>query len=915
MRSMRRSAKALLALVAIAPMLAVATGIKPAAALAEGAEFSIEGKGSFAVSKGNLDIGQPINAKNEGATRTDLHWILVPFTINDGRANPNSNFVVAAPEGTTITQGVWYENAVGLRPGAPGIRFDGCETETGRFIVDQFTQSATAPFTISRLVVRFEHHCNGTVMGSVAWNSTGNAFSAHRAGGQAVNGVVDFGTVTSGAPASRTVTITNTGDTTLTIFQVSKSGFGADDFNITNGCTTLTAAASCNITVQANPQIDGPSDATLRVFSQFTGTDPSSPLGGGESILLRVVGQGSGNGRLDLDGEVSNPVANGARVVKTGAFAGSGNTFSMTSGTLNFSVTTATPLQQGGVYAIPGGASMTLVANGVTCANPTGRLSLPEVGGNITSIVARFRVTCGGGDRVVVGQAVYNPVSGIVSRVVSPTSALLYTTPVAVGQSSAPQSISVTNQGRTNTTVSARMVGPNVEQFSLVLNTCASVTLAPGNSCNIIVAFTPVREGGGLAAVAIRDTFSDNQDRRVFVQGVNSTPSPGYVWQVDGEFVPVPPARILDTRTDASVNNGAVEPVRGGTARLVDVAGKGGVPAGNAGAVVLNVTVDSPSAPAFLTVYPTTSGPAPTASNLNFTAGQTVPNLVVVPIGDGGRVSLYTNVGEVQVIVDVVGWVTNLVSTERGSRLQALPPTRILDTRTGTGGRTTPLNGGEAWKLQVADPGDGYTAAVINLTGTEPTASTYVTAYPAGLSAPPTASNLNLVRDQTRPNLVMVQLTDGAINLYNFAGQVHLVADLVGLFKPGGLREAQTGRIKPINPTRLIYTPGGPKLAGGTSATWDLGAQAANVGLADMGAGVNGGIIANFTATEGTSNTFMTAYPSDQARPTASNLNVLPNENVPNLSVVSLSGTNTFDVFNNSGEIHYIFDVVARIAA
>ena len=270
-------------------------------------------------------------------------------------------------------------------------------------------------------------------------------------------------------------------------------------------------------------------------------------------------------------------------------------------------------------------------------------------------------------------------------------------------------------------------------------------------------------------------------------------------------------------------------------------------------------------------------------------------------------------------IVDVVGWITSLATTQRGSRLEPLTPARILDTRNGTGGRSTPLGGNEVMKLQVAEPGDGYTAAVINLTGVEATAATYVTAYPTGLPTRPTASNLNLVRTQVRPNLVMVQLgSDGAIDLYNFAGEVNLVADLVGLYKPGGLRESQAGRIKPINPTRVIDTrangPGG-RLAGGTTQTWNIGTQAAAAGLANMGAGENGGFIGNFTATEGTAETFLTAYPSDKPRPTASNLNVLPNENVPNLSVVTLSGANTFDVYNHAGLTHYIFDVVARIAS
>jgi hypothetical protein len=84
------------------------------------------------------------------------------------------------------------------------------------------------------------------------------------------------------------------------------------------------------------------------------------------------------------------------------------------------------------------------------------------------------------------------------------------------------------------------------------------------------------------------------------------------------------------------------------------VAGVAGVPA-NATSVVLNVTVTEPIGPeSFLTLFP--NGTArPLASNLNFVAGETVPNLVVVRV-QNGKVSIYNNVGATHVIADVQGW-------------------------------------------------------------------------------------------------------------------------------------------------------------------------------------------------------------------------------------------------------------------
>ena len=74
------------------------------------------------------------------------------------------------------------------------------------------------------------------------------------------------------------------------------------------------------------------------------------------------------------------------------------------------------------------------------------------------------------------------------------------------------------------------------------------------------------------------------------------------------------------------------------------------------GAVVLNVTVTAPGKPGFLTVY-AAGATRPTASNLNFSANETIPNLVIVPVGTGGKVSIYNgSTGTVQIIGDASGY-------------------------------------------------------------------------------------------------------------------------------------------------------------------------------------------------------------------------------------------------------------------
>jgi hypothetical protein len=57
----------------------------------------------------------------------------------------------------------------------------------------------------------------------------------------------------------------------------------------------------------------------------------------------------------------------------------------------------------------------------------------------------------------------------------------------------------------------------------------------------------------------------------------------------------------------------------------------------------------------YLTVWPG-GATQPNASDLNYTAGLTVPNLVIVKIGTSGQVDFFNAAGSTDVIVDVVGW-------------------------------------------------------------------------------------------------------------------------------------------------------------------------------------------------------------------------------------------------------------------
>ena len=127
------------------------------------------------------------------------------------------------------------------------------------------------------------------------------------------------------------------------------------------------------------------------------------------------------------------------------------------------------------------------------------------------------------------------------------------------------------------------------------------------------------------------------------------------------QFTALTPARVCDTRFGNTSDSGCAKATIGaGHVLTIDVTGIDGVPptlghAGDPIAVVVNVTVIAPSSATFVTVYPGLTG-RPNASDLNAAGGQVSTNLVVAEVGTDGTINLYNAVGNVNLIVDVMGY-------------------------------------------------------------------------------------------------------------------------------------------------------------------------------------------------------------------------------------------------------------------
>ena len=417
----------------------------------------------------------------------------------------------------------------------------------------------------------------------------------------------------------------------------------------------------------------------------------------------------------------------------------------------------------------------------------------------------------------------------------------------------------------------------------------------------------------GTYTVTLIANDGQNDSAETTISGVQTAGS---------EYTPYGPTRILDTRKGLGAPEAAVGADK--TVKLqVTGAGTAGdtIPAGIT-AVALNVTVVSPTKNGYLTVWGDqdetgATVPQPGTSNLNFSPGQTVPNLVIVPVGLNGVVDIYNgSKGSSQLLADVAGYFTE---ANTGRYVALTPnPSRLLDTRkgTGTGGKVAKIPAGGNLTLTVAGaggiPSSDVTAVSLNLTAVDSTANGVITAYPAGQSLP-VVSNVNYPAGKTIANMSVVPLgTGGKIVLHNNgAAPVDLLADAFGYYTPDDV--ANSSAYVPLTqPERLLDTrqPGeGGALLAGDTYYWQF------TTLADLTAGVF-----NATVVSPTGNGYLAVYPFQPGNPLAvpgtSNLNYRAGQTVPNLVFGTPGGYDstdqTYDLglyLGGSGEAQLLLDL------
>ncbi len=329
-------------------------------------------------------------------------------------------------------------------------------------------------------------------------------------------------------------------------------------------------------------------------------------------------------------------------------------------------------------------------------------------------------------------------------------------------------------------------------------------------------------------------------------------------------YEPIIPTRDLDTRVAFGVATSARTTV--GVPVEVSL---GPVP-GDAEAVTLNVTITEPTAAGFATIYACGST-RPLASNLNFVAGATVPNLVIARVGDGDKVCIVTS-ASAHVIADVQGWFPT------GSYQPEPTPRRVLDTRQGAAVR---LMAGRETPITPTTGSAGNSAIVANVTVTEPTTSGFVTVYPCG-SPPPFTSNLNFTAGQTVANLVVARSGVRGQVCARASTSTHLVVDVQGVIPEGA-------GYTPISPVRMVDT----RAPIGVATQARVAPNQVTELLFPITSGIDSGAqaaIMNVTVTDPVGAGFLTVFPCGTPRPVASNLNFVAGETRPNLVISGVGG-------------------------
>jgi hypothetical protein len=222
-------------------------------------------------------------------------------------------------------------------------------------------------------------------------------------------------------------------------------------------------------------------------------------------------------------------------------------------------------------------------------------------------------------------------------------------------------------------------------------------------------------------------------------------------------FDPITPDRKLDTRVTGRASQHVIQAPPG------------------AAAVAATLTVTEAGNPGFLAAYPC-SGTIPAVSNVNWQPGETVAGAVFVPVAADGTFCVFTNT-PADVIVDVTG----VFGSASDLRFTPVAPTRMVDTRDGTGGWRGHQGVGQT--IQIGAAPDSAMAVTGTITMIDPALAGYLTGTICGQPAGATSS-VNGARSSVMANSLTVGLSPGGDLCITSLVASHTLFDTTGWWAP-----------------------------------------------------------------------------------------------------------------------------------
>jgi phosphatidylserine/phosphatidylglycerophosphate/cardiolipin synthase-like enzyme len=329
---------------------------------------------------------------------------------------------------------------------------------------------------------------------AVALTGTGTIAAVPQATLAPATGLTFASTTAGSTSAAQTLTLTNTGNTTLSIAGIAISGANPSAFAQTTTCAgSLPAAGSCAISVTFTPAA-----ASTSYSASVTVTDNSGSVAGSTQSAT-------------LSGSGAAPVATPQAVLSTPSLTFASTNVGSSAGAQPVMLSNpGNAALTGIVISIGGGTASSAFTDTTTCAATLAAGSNCSISVNFTpSTTGNFAATLSVADNAT-GSPQTVALAGIGAApqtTLSSTSINIPTT--TVGTTSSAYSTTLTNSGNATLNISSILLG-GVNASDFTESTTCGATLAAAASCTISATFTPAAASTYAASITVADNATSS---------------------------------------------------------------------------------------------------------------------------------------------------------------------------------------------------------------------------------------------------------------------------------------------------------------------------------------------------------------------------------------------------------------------